>query len=205
MVVVAAPTLQPAPVRKLRTREVVPTSEHPNFKNEGRTVEGALLHVLGNLQRRYGEAFASEAGLRRMICEDTAHMPGLDTVRRALDRLEDQGVVEQRWLLPGGIMPDGRVCTHGTRLVVLPQCRRHRRALHTHARREGHTNRVEVRRLRTLDQARASVLRPTPPAVDERAALDRKRREAVEQLAALARAWAVDDGKPRPPPDEPGT
>ena len=53
------------PLPKLRTREVVPTSRIPNFRDHGRMVDGPLLALVARLQRKYGECFASEAGLRR--------------------------------------------------------------------------------------------------------------------------------------------
>jgi hypothetical protein len=188
-------------VRKLRTREVVPISEHPNFRDHGRTVDAPLLRVLANLQRRHGECFASEAGLRRMICEDVGHMPGVDTVPCALERLEAQGLLEQRWLKPGGILPDGSVCTHGTRLVIVPRCRIHRRGLAARARRDGTTNRVQERMLQTLEQARASAMKPPPPADDRARALERKRAEDLARLAQLADAWALEDAAKGRPPD----
>lgn len=168
----------------------------PNFKGAGRTVDAALLRLLGNLQRRHGEAFASEAGLRKMLAEDEHLMPGQDTIRRALRRLEAQGLVAQVHLLAGGIRPDGRVCTHGTRLVRLPQCRRQARAMKVRARRAE----PEQRRLttRTLEDARrllagaAAVAKTVPqaPLIEER------RRDGLAWLAAHA---AELEGRPKAP------
>lgn len=193
---------RPSSVRRPRTREIISTARHPNFKSAGRTVDSALLRIVGNLQRRHGEAWASEAGLRQMICEDTGRMPGLDTIRRALSRLGRQGVLEQVWLRPGGVLPDGSVCTHGTRLILLPQCRRARLGLAHKARREGETRRVQRRMVATLAGARASAFKPmAPPAASaERAAdLDAKRRADTARLAELARQWQEDPARGRPP------
>jgi hypothetical protein len=185
-------------VRRPRTREVVPRCEHPNFRDHGRTVDRALLNVLASLQRKYGLAFASEAGLRRFVCEDTGHMPGVDTIPCALERLEAQGLVEQRWLLPGGVLPDGRVCTYGTRLVWLPQCRRARRGLQVRNRREGVSNRVQRRMVASIDQAKREAF-ATPAAGPSEAALsaDRKR-AALAALADLSASWERERAA-RPP------
>lgn len=188
-------------VRKLRTRERVSTSEHPNFRDHGRTVDAPLLNVLASLQKKHGESFASEAGLRRMICEDVGHMPGIDTVPSALERLEAQGLLEQRWLKPGGILPDGSVCTHGTRLIIIPRCRRHRRGLAARARREGTTNRVQHRMLETLEQARRGAFRPLASTDDRVRALERKRAEDLARLEQLGEAWALEDAAKGRPPD----
>src|SRR5271166_242797 len=99
----------------LRVREVVRGEAFPNFRDHGRTVDAPLLRVLASLQRQYGEAFASESGLRAMIWQDTGHMPGVDTIPTALERLERQGLLQQQWLKAGGIKPDGGVCSKGTR------------------------------------------------------------------------------------------
>jgi hypothetical protein len=192
-------------VRKLRTREVVPRAEYPNFRDHGKTVDRVLLRILGNLQRTHGEAWASEAGLRRMICEDEKHMPGVDTIPCALERLERQGLLEQHWLKPGGILPDGRVCTYGTRLVFLPQGRHARRGLVARAnRRDGVTHRTGDRRraLQSLEHARAGIAKQLapPPTVNSRELdVERKRREDLRRLAELEALWSLPPtGKPPP-------
>lgn len=193
-------------VRRLRTREVVPKSEFPNFRDHGRTVDRALLDLIARLQKRYGEAFASEASLRRMVCEDTDFMPGLDTIRRALTRLERQGLLEQHWLRAGGERPDGLVCTHGTRLIVIYQCRRDRRAMRARAQgRAGEQRRVQRRMLHTLEQVRAAAFQPRElaPEGDARAAaLEEKRRRDTERARELEAQFAAEDlarGLRRPP------
>lgn len=110
-------------VRRPRTREAVPKTEHPNFRDSGRSVDAPMLRVLTNLQRKYGEAFVAEAGLRKMVCEDTGLMPGQDTIRRALERLERKGLIEQEWLHKGDVLPNGAVAFAGMHLVIVPVCR----------------------------------------------------------------------------------
>ncbi len=190
----------PLRVRKIGTREVVPRTEYPNLRDHGRTVDARLLRMLGNLQKTHGEAFASEAGLRRMFCEDTGHMPGLDTIRRALERLERQGVLEQVWLRRGGILPDGRECSAGTRLVWLPQGRRHRRAMRARAGREGVTRRVDRRALATLQEARAGIAQQVATTNARQDEAERRRREGLKGLAELEAQWSRE-GSPAKPPD----
>jgi hypothetical protein len=185
---------------KLKTREVVPRSLHPNFRDHGRMVDGPLLHVLSSLVKKHGEAFASEAGLRRMICEDSGHMPGVDTIPCALERLEATGILTQRWLKPGGLLPDGSPCTFGTRLVVLPQCRQAKRGLVSRARREGVTQRPDRRALGSLTQARASIAAafkppPAPPAPD----YEQKKADAIAAALELERQWARERDPDKPP------
>lgn len=188
-----------AEIKRPRTREVIPRARCPNFRDAGRTVDAPLLKVLCSLQKKHGEAFASEAGLRFMIAQDTGHMPGLDTVRRALDRLEAQGLLAQVHLLPGGVRPDGAVCTYGTRLVAVPQCRRERRGLRARAR-APETRRVNRRALFELGAARAQVAKAITPAPAASSGVDfeRRRRAQLEALAALER-----DGFPSPEPRPP--
>jgi hypothetical protein len=198
---VLASGLEPLRVRKLRTREVVPRTEFPNFRDSGMTVDRALLRILGNLQRKYGESFAAESGLRRMIAEDTGLMPGVDTIPTALERLEAQGLLTQEWLLAGGIKPDGAECTSGTRLVRVAMNRRERFAFAARAqrrnRREGVTRRVHVRALQTFEQARASIAKAVAPPDTQAADAERRRREGLEGLAELAAQWARESPRER--------
>jgi hypothetical protein len=182
----------------LKTREVVPRTRHPNFRDHGRMVDRPLLAVIGNLQKRHGEAFASEAGLRRMICEDTGHMPGVDTIPSALERLEATGILVQRWLKPGGLLPDGSPCTFGTRIVFLPQCRRHKRALFHRNRREGVTGRPDRRALDSLRQARASIAAALTPPAAPTVDYEQRKRDAIAAARELERSWlrARDPDKP---------
>jgi hypothetical protein len=190
-------------VRKLRPREIVPRTEHPNFRDSGKLVTGPLLNVLGSLQKRHGEAFASEGGLRKMICEDTGHMPGVDTVATALERLEAEGLIAQEWLMAGGIKPDGSQCGRGTRLIRLAANRRERFAFAARARsrnrREGITRRIDHHALRTLTQARASITSQVAPPPNPQQDFERARNEALAMAAELAEQWSRE--RPKKPPD----
>jgi hypothetical protein len=165
-------------------------------------VDGPLLKVLASLQRRYGESFASEAGLREMVCGDTGHMPGVDTIPCALERLEEQGVLAQEWLTPGGIMPDGAPCTYGTRLVRLAVNRRERFAFRRRARarnrREGVSHRVVRRELGDAQHVIRGAIAPPPEA--RQVAADRKRETDLARLAELAESWGKTPTKEKPPP-----
>lgn len=186
-------------VRRPGTREVFPRTEAPNFRDAGMMVDAPLLNVVASLQKRYGEAFASEAGLRQMIAQDTGHMPGVDTIPCALERLERQGLVRQVWLKPGGIKPDGSPCTYGTRLIFLPRCRTERQALQARARRQGETRRVNVRELANLRQAKDKIAKLFTPAARP-GDLEERRQAALAQARALIAA-GFDD--PRPPKNDP--
>lgn len=165
-------------------------------------VDRPLLAVLGNLQKKHGEAFASEAGLRRMVCEDTGHMPGVDTIPTALERLEEAGIVTQRWLKPGGLLPDGSPCTFGTRLVVLPKCRLQKRVLKSRTRRDGVTGRPDRRALASLDQARRSIGKTLAPTTTPHAPFEERRQAEIARAQALAAQWEREGGPdPKKPPD----
>lgn len=187
-----------ASLRTVRSREVV--RDLPNLRDHGRTVDRPLLALLGRLQQRYGHAFASEGGLRRMIAQDCGHCPGVTTVQKALRRLGAQGLVVQVWLRAGQILPDGAVCTHGTRLVYLPKNRRQTRAAQ-------HFNRLQNRRegyetRHTAHTARELVAKiAAPPAPPERPMEDPFAGERARQLAAL-REWAAAHEPPEKPPPE---
>jgi hypothetical protein len=182
---------------RLRARDVV--RDRPNFRDHGRTVDRPLLDLLVRLQARHGRAYASEAGLRRMICADTGHMPGVTTVQKALRRLGAQGLVVQVWLRAGQIMPDGAVSTHGTRLVFAPQARRARRAAIAwnarQDRRAGYETRMTARRASELVGKIAA-----PPAAPPRPTVDPFAAERARQLAT-AEEWAKqhDDATKKPP------
>lgn len=190
---------QQALIGRLRTREVVPRDRVANFRDHARMVDTPLLKVIGNLQKKHGQAFASEAGLRRMIAQDTGHMPGVDTIPTALERLERTGILEQQYLAPGGLLPDGSPCTYGTRLVWLPQSRVQRRGLLARNRRERVTGRPNRRALQSLASARSAVLKTmTPPQAPREEPLERRRQAELARLAELEASWAR-----KPDPDKP--
>jgi len=192
-------------VPKLRTRQVVPTAQYPNFRDAGRMVDRPLLAVVSSLQRKHGESWASEAGLRRMICQDTGHMPGVGTIPKALARLEQQGIVDQVWLKPGGLLPDELgPCTYGTRLVVVRSIWRDKRVVRTRNRREGVTWRENVTSARqALEQLRTRIAPPPAVPADAREQeAARRRAEGAEKLAELAALWDAEKPiKPMRPPD----
>jgi hypothetical protein len=164
-------------------------------------VDGPLLRVVTSLQKRHGQCWASEAGLRQMICQDIGHMPGVDTVPGP-SSASSAGLLIQEWLHPGGIKPDGSPCTYGTRLVWIPQCRVHRRALGAHAhreRRQGVTYRANPRAVRTLEDAiraiGAKVERTSMPTLDE---LEERRANAIRAAQELAARWELEAKGPAP-------
>ena len=186
-------------VRDISSREVVPRSEWPNLRDHGRTVDAPLLRLLSNLQRGAGRSWASEGGLRRMICQDIGHMPGTTTVAKALVRLGVQGLVVPVQLYPGQILPDGRVCTHGTRLVWVPKTDKQRRAS---ARFNAERNKRGPYRTRTsgfdsrvLTARLAAVERPAMPPLSPMEAHRKRVDEQLAKLRALEAVWA--NGEPK--------
>ncbi len=183
---------------------MVPRTEFPNFRDHAKTVRGPLLKLLINLQRRHGETFAAESGLRQMLCEDTKHMPGVGTVPHNLRKMEDEGIIWQEWLYGGGLKPDGEPCDFGMRLIRVAFNRQQRFAFAARAkarnRRQGVTRNVELRKA-TVEQARkhlASTVRDLDANERERAA--QKKRE--EDLARARALGLYDSDRPEPkPPD----
>lgn len=166
----------------------------PGFRERGRSVDDALLRILCRLQEAHGWSYATEAGLRKMVAEDTATKPGQDTVRRALDRLAAQGLLHQVWLLKGGLMPSGKVCTAGVRLVRVALSRAERSSFLYRARgkREKTTGRVNHRALFELMTAKGK-LAPAPAPPDAARVFEERRRAALEAAQELARRFALED------------
>ena len=166
-----------------------------------------MLKVIASLQRRYGEAYASEAGLRKMIADDTGHMPGVRTLTCALERLERQGVLKQVWLQPGDKrtgrpkdrLPTGELVKWGTRAIYIARCRRERFAFRSHARLRREENQ---RRFLSLTQARTAIAQAVA-SVTPALSADAWEARRQAQLAA-ARAFVaegLDVAPPKPPPD----
>jgi len=182
-------------------REVIPTTRFPNFRDHGKMVDRPLLRVLSSLQKGHCAAWASEASLRRMICEDTGHAPGVGTLPKALARLHRQGIVIALWLKPGGLMPDGSPCTYGTRWVELPHNRHAARAFRARSRREqAISNRPSREDRLSVEQARAKIAQAIEKLPDTRADFERMRRDALEALEALRSSGFEDAPRPKPPP-----
>lgn len=183
-------------VTRPETREIVPRTAWPNFRDHRKSVDAALMHLLCNLQRAHGWSYASEAGLRQKICEDVGHMPGMDTVRRALDRLAELGLLHQVWLLKGGILPNGDVASAGTRLIRVAMSRAERHSFIARARnrgREKSTGRVNHRALFELMTAQRTVA-PPPPPLDAARVFEERRAAAVLAAQELARRFELEDG-----------
>jgi hypothetical protein len=183
-------------VTRPETREIVPRTAWPNFRDHGKSVDAALLRVLCNLQRAHGWSYVTEAGLRKMICEDLGHMPGMDTVRRALDRLAWQGLLHQVWLLKGGVLPDGNVASAGVRLIRVALSRAERASFLARVRRgrEKTTGRVNHRALFDLMSAQRKLAPPTPPVADATRMLEERRRAQLAAARELEARWALEDG-----------
>lgn len=194
-------------VRRPKVREVIPRDEVPNFRDHGKTVDRWLLDLLVRLQKKFGRAWASEAGLRFMIAQDTGHMPGVGTIPSALLRLAAQGLLVQVWLYAGQVKPDGGTCDYGTRLIRVTKTEKERSAARRffaeHKRTEGVKNRLTGHDAGMLVARLGAAARPSmPPAPPE----DSYRARAAKQLADLAELearWAREGSPPkgRDPPE----
>lgn len=175
-------------IRRPKTREKVPTSEYPNLRDHGLSVEGPLLHLVGKLQARYGygRVVLSEAGARKMLCEDIGHMPGQDTVRKALRRLAGRGTIVQEPLTKGDVLPDGQIVQHGARRLYLPQARR----LHRSAYRGERVSPHSFAEARALVTKRLPSAAPPPPS---------RRRYTREEIEAILAATPRTTPEPKAP------
>jgi hypothetical protein len=187
------------PVRRPKLRESR-YSELPNFRNHAKQVDNWLLDTAASLQRKHGEAWASEAGWRKMIGEDSGHMAGPSTVPKAVRRLAKHGLVLYRNLRKGDVMPDGSLCRKGTMLVYVPQNRHEKRALRTLAehRAERDPYRVVPHAAKSFKDTKKKIA--TVYELPREESMDRKVSEARR---LIAQAVAVDPSLwlGKPPPD----
>jgi hypothetical protein len=174
----------------------------PSFRASGRTVDAPLLRLLQNLQARHGWAHVTEAGLRKMLAEDTGLRAGEDTVRQALDRIAAQGTLHQVWLVKGGVMPGGEVTYAGVRLVRVAMSRAERTSFAARARgrREMATGRVNHRQLFALMTAQKTLAPPPHPLgeLGARRAFEQSRQKQLELAGELAARWALEDERGPP-------
>jgi|HubBroStandDraft_3_1064219.scaffolds.fasta_scaffold00119_2 hypothetical protein len=170
------------------------------------TVDASLLAVVASLQRRHGEAYASEAGLRKMVAENVGHMPGVDTIPCALERLERRGILKQVWLQPSDkrtgrkadILPTGERVVFGTRLIFLARSRGQRRAFRAHARARANENKRAFLSLVSARAAVASTVASAEPLSE--AAWEARRRAQLEAARAFVAA-GLDAPPSSKPPD----
>ena len=186
-------------MRRPRVRERIPRAIHPNFRDDAHaSVTAPLLRLLQRLQRGRGEAWASESGLRQMICEDTGHMPGVGTIPAALDRMQSRGLLEQVWILAGSILPTGETAHHGTRGIHVATNRGERQAIRAKNKRRPFRERRVLKSIELAQDAiwqvttpRGRDAAPLPPRDD----LGEKRARDLARLAQLEKSW-----KDEPPP-----
>ena len=192
-------------VSRPKTRAIVPRTTWPNFRDHRKSVDHPLLALLCKLQQKHGWSYVAEAGLRKMICEDTGHMPGEDTVRRAIDRLEDKyGLLRQIALKKGGVLPDGRVASAGVRLIRVAVSRAERNSFLARARdrarrkqgRETTDGRVNHRALFELMTVKRKIAPPTPAPADAARAFEERRQAALIAARELGARFAAEDEDP---------
>ena len=196
-----------AHVRRVASRERV--FDHPNFRDNGRTVDQPFLNLVTHLQQKHGRCFASVGGLRKMICQDTGMMPGVGTLEEADNRLAAQGLMYTQWLRAGQTLPDGVTVTHGTALRWVPQTLRQQRtvaeAYEKQDRRGDYPTRLSALSFKmAMRKLQQIALKPAPPPwtgsrelTEERQPEDfeGRRQEQLERLAA----WKREQGADKPP------
>lgn len=122
----------------------------PNYRDHGMMVDAGLIKLVRNLQRLHGGyALVSERGLRAMMHEDTlgcscgrcggrGHLSGVDTLRKAMQRLEPLGYIERRQVRRGATRPDGELAQVGSLCLRVPVNRGQQRAIKARAREVDH-------------------------------------------------------------------
>lgn len=171
----------------------------PNFRGAGRMVDGPLLSLISNLQRKTGYACVSERALRAMMHEDTGLLPGVSTLPKALRRLEELGLVEARWIHRACPMPGGAIAQVGMMRLRVSVNRHERRAIAASARtvdrREGTGGRLR----RVPVEALFKALNAAADRVDLASDRERQRIGRERNLAAAAE-WVATYGPDRKGP-----
>jgi hypothetical protein len=175
--------------------------ELPNFRDFAMTVDRDFLRLAGRLQSKHGEAWASEAGWRKMIAEDSGHMPGPSTVPKAVRRLAKHGLVLYRNLRKGEVMPDGSLSRKGTSLYYTPVGRHQKRALKSLAEHRAERDPYRVLRLKDAQKEMAkekAKLFAVPRVMTEE---DRARKVAEDLRRARELGLYDEEKRGKPPPD----
>jgi hypothetical protein len=188
-----SPTRKKRSVERPATRARVPRSLWPNLRDHRKTVDRELLRILVNLQALHGWAFITDAGLRVLFCEDTGHMPGVGTMYAALERMRAQGLLHVKWLVKGGLRPDGEVATAGMWLIRVAMSRAERQHFLGRYKRTreiftGRINHAAVFALMTPVRKVASAP-PSTLAADE---WGRKREDAKRRARELEAVWRLE-------------
>ena len=149
-------------------------SDLPNFRDHGKMVDRPLLRLVRNLQKMQGGyALVSDRSLRAMIHEDTGHLPGVDTLRKAMQRLEPLGYIERRQVRRGCTRPDGQLAEVGSMCLRVPLNAGQKRAIASAASKVDHRKGVGERVTRV----------PFDPAVVARALSSARSLEAPRAAA----------------------
>jgi hypothetical protein len=182
----------------------------PNFRTNGKRTRRQVLRIIASLQRRDGVAAVTEAGIRCLIWQDTGCLPGKDTIKKCIDRLELDGVIGYDWLAKGADMPDGGECKVGVRLLwhLPPDTRDYKRAMAAIERRELGIRRKPIsgRRLPSIRDAIKRVqdayrVKRKGPLSDAEAEAMAPDDAAARRLCAdLMAQWSREDAQKRAKP-----
>lgn len=124
-------------------------------------VDAGLIKLVRNLQKMQGGyALVSERSLRAMMHEDTlgcscgrcggrGHLSGVDTLRKAMQRLELLGYIERRQVRRGSTRPDGELAHVGSLCLRVPVNRGQKRAIAARAPKVDHRQGIGERVMRT--------------------------------------------------------
>jgi len=173
-------------------------SDLPNFRDHGMMVDAGLLKLVRNLQKlQGGYALVSERSLRAMMHEDTldcscggcdgkGHLPGVDTLRKAMQRLEPLGYIERRQVRRGSTRPDGELAQVGSLCLRVPVNRGQQRAIASRARNVDHRQGFGERVMRAppldLRNVAKDMNRGAPDAPPSNAEAQRRARELELRL-----------------------
>lgn len=197
---------------KIGTREV--RKDFPNFRDHGLRVDRPLLKIVRSNQRHWGHAALSEAMIRAMVVQDTGHCPGVNTIPKALRRLELDGQLECRWVEANGRHPNGGQVNFGILRIRVAKNSADARAIagrakHVDRRRgvDGHTVPMPRDFERALDKLAArSVARDggPSPAVETRQDEAARRLRQLERAAELIDRWSIENPSDPDRPPAPG-
>lgn len=77
-------------------------------------LEDAIVRMVDDLSIKHGWSWATEGGMRAELERRTGRRVGERSIGRVLRRLEAEGKIVHRRILPGERMPNGKLTSHGS-------------------------------------------------------------------------------------------
>ena len=179
-------------------------------------VDAPLTKVIRSTQRRWGYAALSEAMIRAMILQDTGHVPGVNTIPKALRRLELDGQLECRWVEANGRHPNGGQVDFGILRIRLAKNTQDRRAIAGRARHVDRSRGIDghvVPMPRDFERAIAKMIprqlarEGGAPSVESREDEAVRKLRTLERVAEMIDRWPLEnpaDPEKPPAPGQPG-